>query len=218
MLNMSGCRFRLKLLTATVLCSHIALQVVLVPQTALWSGTMAADQDAKHEGGKVAGILIDKKEDWITVKADGEDEPTKYLVAGDAGKKVREDLKSIFNACRVQITYKQESDSRHLVGIKRQILKASGTVTGNVVKVYNDFWVEVKPKHGVADAFAPGANYNDKNFMEKLKGLKPGDTVTITFTTDFERHRIKTLRKHAASQTKPAGSTPSTAPETRSEK
>jgi hypothetical protein len=92
-----------------------------------------------------------------------------------------------------------------LVSIKRQILKASGTVTGNVVKVYNDFWVEVKPKGGVADAYAPGANFNDKDFMEKLKGLKEGDSVTITFITDFERHRITTLRKNAASKSKSGG-------------
>lgn len=86
-----------------------------------------------------------------------------------------------------------------LVTIKRHIPKASGTMTGRVVKVYNDFWVEVKPKSGVADAFAPGAdnyNYKDQAFMEKLKGLQPGDSVTITYTTDFERHRITTLRKN----------------------
>ncbi len=70
-------------------------------------------------------------------------------------------------------------------------------MTGVVVKVHNDFWIELKPKRGVADAFAPGANYNDKAFMTKLRGLKPGDSVTIKFTTDFERHRIVTLRKNS---------------------
>ena len=30
--------------------------------------------------------------------------------------------------------------------------------------------------------------------MAKLKGLKPGDSVTIKFNTDFERHRILTLQ------------------------
>lgn len=79
-------------------------------------------------------------------------------------------------------------------------------MTGRVVKVHNDFWVEVKPKNAVADAFAPGANYNDKEFMQKLKGLKPGDSVTITYYTDFERHRIKTLRKNAAGESKKNGS------------
>ena len=34
--------------------------------------------------------------------------------------------------------------------------------------------------------------------MAKLKALKPGDSVTIKFTTDFERHRIVTLRKNAS--------------------
>ena len=34
-----------------------------------------AGKDAKKDDGKVAGILIDKNDNWITVKADGEDEP-----------------------------------------------------------------------------------------------------------------------------------------------
>ena len=186
----------------------------VVLMTACWSAlvALAADKETEKREGKVAGILIDKKEDWITVKADGEDEPVKYLVGSDPGDKVAEALKSIFNASRVQLTYKTDGKSRHLVGIKRQILKASGIVTGNVVKVYNDFWVEVKPKSGVSDAYAPGANYNDTEFMKQLRGLKTGDSVTITFTTDFERHRIRTLRKNARSQSKAAGSSPSATP------
>jgi hypothetical protein len=62
------------------------------------------------------------------------------------------------------------------------------------VKVWNDFWVEVKPRNGPPDAYAPGSNYKDKEFMAKLRGLKKGDSVTITFTTDSERHRILRLR------------------------
>ncbi len=78
----------------------------------------------------------------------------------------------------------------------RQVLRASGTVTGVVVQVHNGFWVEVKPRRGPPDAFAPGANYNDQAFMERLRGLKKGDSVTIQFYTDFERHRILTLWKN----------------------
>jgi len=199
---MFGCRAFLKLLCGIVLLTPPGSNPV----------ASAAEKGGSKDGGKIAGILIDKKDNWITVKADGEDEPTKYRVGGDPGKKVAEAMKSIFNACRVQLTYKQDGDSRQLVNIKRQILKASGTVTGDVVKVYNDFWVEVTPKHGVADAYAPGANYNDKEFMEKLRGLKAGDSVTITFFTDFERHRIKTLRKNPASQSKAVGSSQSGTP------
>jgi hypothetical protein len=47
----------------------------------------------------------------------------------------------------------------------------------------------------VADAFAPGgSNYKNAEFMAKLRGLKPGDSVTIQFTTDAERHRIVSMR------------------------
>ena len=42
------------------------------------------------------------------------------------------------------------------------------------MNVYNEFWLEVKPKDGPSDAYAPGANFADKEFMAKLKGLKPG--------------------------------------------
>jgi hypothetical protein len=128
-------------------------------------------------------------------------------------KRLQEAFKIVFNASRVQLTYKEEGDSRRLVGIKRHILKASGTVTGEVVQVYNDFWVEVKPKTGLADAFAPGAdNYKDKAFMEQLKGLRAGDPVTITFTTDFERHRIKTMRKNPPRPSKAGNSSPAAKP------
>jgi hypothetical protein len=168
------------------------------------SAASAADKDS----GKIAGIYIDKKDGYITVKADGDDEPVKYLL-DPSDKKLNDAFKAIFGASRVQLTYKKDGDARRLVSIKRQVLKATGTVTGEVVKVYNDFWVEVKPKNGLADTFAPGVdNFKNKDFMAMLKGLQPGDSVTITYTTDFERHRIKTLRKNA-SQSKTDGSSPS---------
>ena len=160
------------------------------------SAALAEDKKTDKQEGKVSGLLIDKERDFLTVKADGEKEPVKYLVDDGSDKKLSEALKSTFNASRVQLTYKKEGDSRKLVSIKKQVLKASGTVTGVVVKVHNEFWVEVKPKNGPADAFAPGANYNDKEFMAKLKSLKEGDSVTIKYYTDFERHRIESLRKN----------------------
>jgi len=170
----------------------------------LWLGSPAVaqivDKGAAGKDGNVAGILIDKKDNVLTVKADGEDEPAKYVV-DKSNKNLVDSLKGIFDACRVQLTYKKDGDARQLVSIKRQVLKPSGTVTGEVVKVYNDFWVEVKPKTGLADAYAPGfENWKDKEFMARIKALKPGDSVTITFTTDFERHRIKTMKVNAASK------------------
>jgi hypothetical protein len=171
----------------------------------------AADKDAANKEIKVAGILMQKQDASISVKADGEDEPVKYLInASDT--KVTGAMQKIFDAARVQLTYKQDGDSRQLVSIKRQIFKDTGTITGNVVKVYNDFWVEVKPKTGASDAYAPGANFNDKNFMDKLKGLKPGDLVTIKFYTDFERHRIETLTIQKKADAASTGNTLQTGP------
>jgi hypothetical protein len=175
------------------------LHCLLTVGTAFLPGFAAGAEEKKPAAKetRVAGILMEKKDDWITVKADGEDEPVKYVIGNAPDKKVAEALKVTFNASRVQLTYKKDGDSRKLVSIKKQVLKASGTVTGTVVKVHDDFWVEVKPKYGVADAFAPGAaTFNDKEFMARLKALKPGDSVTIKYTTDFERHRIESMRKN----------------------
>ncbi|MGH7138806.1 MAG: hypothetical protein ACREHD_23915 [Pirellulales bacterium] len=181
---------------------HLLVALLITPCAGrvVW----ARESGAEKDGGKVAGIAIDRGNNWITVKADGEDEPVKYVV-DPSDKKLQETFKHVFHAARVQLTYKQAGDARQLLSLKRHIIKQTGTITGEVVKVYNDFWVEVKPKTGLADAFAPGANYNDKAFMEKLKGLKPGDSVTITYTTDFERHRIQSLRKNAAKRPVPSG-------------
>jgi hypothetical protein len=145
----------------------------------------------------VAGIMFDhdRKNNWMTVKADGEDTPARYLI-DPANQELAESLKSVFNANRVRVAYKAEGDSRRMVAIERQVIQAEGTITGTVVKVHNDFWIELKPRKGVANAFAPGANYNDQAFMAKLKSLKPGDSVTIQYNTDFERHRILAMRKN----------------------
>jgi len=155
---------------------------------------MARADDTK-QSGKVAGIVIDKRGDYMTVKVDGEEEPTKFVIPA-SDKKLNDSLKSVFNACRVQLTWKKEGDDKQVTSAKRQILKSEGMITGTVVKVYDNFWVEIKPKKGLADAFAPGGNFKDKDFMERLRGLQPGDTVTITYTTDGERHRILQMKKN----------------------
>jgi hypothetical protein len=136
-----------------------------------------------------------KKPDTITVKVDGQEEPQQFLLGSD--KKVADAMKGIFDACRVSLTYKTVGDAKQVVGIKRQILKAKGTITGTVVQVHNEFWIELKPKSGLADAFAPGgAFFSNKQSMALLKSLKKGDSVTITYGTDFERHRIEKLKKN----------------------
>lgn len=170
--------------------------LVAVPRPAL----PAQKGASKPEVVKTAGILFDvnRKNNWLTVKADGEDAPVKYLI-DPSNRGQAEALQSVFNASRVRLTYRVEGESRRLVGIQRHIVQNSGTVTGVVVAVHNNFWIEIKPKNGAANAFALGpGNFDDPAFIAKMKSLKPGDSVTIQFTTDFERHRIVGLRKNAA--------------------
>ena len=130
------------------------------------------------------------------MKADGEDEPVKYLVDNGTDKTLAESLKAIFTAGRVHLTYKVDGDSRQLVTIRKHVPKAAGTVTGTVVKSYG-WWVEVRPKNGLSDGYAVHFPFDKhKDMMDAINALKEGDSVTIRFTTDSERHRIETLRKH----------------------
>jgi len=141
--------------------------------------------------------LTDTGDKWIKVKADGEEEAVKYAYDG-ADKKMAAALKGIFTVSRVQVVYEPggEGEPRKLVNIKKLKTRVTGTVTGEVLAVHNNFWIEVKPKDGPPDGYAlnfPPEKY--KAVADTLKALKKGDTVTLRFTTDFERHRIETLKK-----------------------
>ena len=124
---------------------------------------------------RVAGIMFDfdRKNNWLTVKADGEDEPVKYLIDPE-NRKLAERLQTVFNASRVRLTYKAESDSRRLVSIQRQVLKESGTVTGVVVKVHNDFWVEVKPKKRRRRCVRSRCQLQRRGFHGETEGVATG--------------------------------------------
>lgn len=176
----------------------LRLVCAVLPLTSLWFGRIAltADADTATAQHKAAGILIDRKDDSILIQGDGDDKPVKYLV-NVTDKKLTEALKAVFSVSRVHITYKANGDARQLTSIKRQVPKTSGTVTGLVVKNH-EWWIEVKPKTGLSDGYACNFPFDqNKDMMEQLKGLQAGDSVTITFTTDFERHRIQTLQKNA---------------------
>jgi hypothetical protein len=70
--------------------------------------------------------------------------------------------------------------------------KQSGVIVGKVLKVYNNFWVAIKPANGgMIEGFA--LNFPPEKFKQShdlIKTLQPGDTVAIKYATDFERHRI----------------------------
>jgi Transglutaminase-like superfamily len=156
---------------------------------------LAADQAASQQGVTVSGIVTDRRDNWLMLRADGEQDPVKYLIPPDPGKRMLLDLQGIFSVGRVRIVYELKDDSRQLISITKVVLKTVGTVTGEVLHIY-DWWVEVKPRGGPPEGYALQF-MADKNheMVNKLKSLKVGDNVTIKFMTDFERHRIETLEK-----------------------
>ena len=97
--------------------------------------------------------------------------------------------KGIFAPSRVHFTYTKGDGANTLVTVKKDAVPATGTVIGTVM-FSNDFWVAVKPKTGVLDGYTVAGQ---PGMSDRLKALRKGDTVTIKFHTDIERHRIDAL-------------------------
>src|SRR5947209_3885555 len=101
------------------------------------SNTVPAADKEKKKDNTVSGLVIaDEKGKSITVKADGDDEPIKYVVPEGTDKKVLETLKTTFTVSRVRLTYKLNGETRELVSIQRERLEPGGTVTGVVLAVH----------------------------------------------------------------------------------
>lgn len=180
--------------------SKLVFTLLLLAAVASCVAAQAAGKKPKRgkDDGQVAGILFnfDLKAHWVTVKADGEEAPIKYTYdPADPGLAAALG-KTVFPAARVQLVYKKNGDARQLAAIERQVFANTGVVTGTVIAIHDNFWLELQPQNGLPNAFAPGANYNDKAFMERFRALQPGDSVTLEFNTDFERHRIVALQKN----------------------
>ncbi len=183
---MSGFQRGIHVLRAAVLLAALG------PAPALFAADK--DKDKPKTSGKVSGIVFDIGEKWMKVKADGDKEPIKYVWGSDADKKLLKSMKGIFSVSRVQLTWKLKDDERHIVGIRKTTRLVRGSVTGVVLGAHG-WWVEVKPRNGVPDGYA--ATYPKEKWQateKQIKELEKGDVVTINYYTDFERHRIESLR------------------------
>ena len=150
-------------------------------------------KDANAGGAATTGGIMttDQNKDslFLMMLTDGEDAPVKYVFADGFDKK---SLQGIFSVSRAQVKYVKDGDTRKLLSIKKEPPAAKGTVTGAVVFTVKDgFWVAVKPRNGPPDGYAD--NWPPGEMSKKLKTLNKGDTVTIKFHTDGERHRIESL-------------------------
>lgn len=169
------------------------LLVSLLVGLTTWAAAGDATKPAP-QAGTVFGLVTDKQAASITIQVDGEDEPTKYVIGQGTDKRSVDVLKTIFTVDRVKIRYKVDGDASRVIDIQKVVGQPAGIAIGEVLKVYNNFWVAVKPKGGVPDGYAlnwPPEKY--KASAEILKTLKPGDLVAIKYTTDGERHRIQQI-------------------------
>ena len=149
----------------------------------------------------VSGIITDKNDNRMLLRADDAEEPVKYVLGDHPDTRLLLDWRSTFGVGRVRLIYKRETDPRELIAIIKPA-PTSGTVTGEVRHAHG-WWVEVKPKDGPPDGFAVNYPFGKDDarvkaakeaLIGRVKALKVGDVVTIKYFTDYERHRIESLQ------------------------
>jgi hypothetical protein len=158
---------------------------------ALTPAARPADKATPKKGGVVRGILMESGDKWVKVWGDREKDPITYPFRPGSEKKIQKGMKGTCRATRVQLTYQREGDKRQLVAIRSVMRRNRGVVMG--VVVYNDggWWVVLKFKNWLRDAYA----VKDAAGKDQVKGLQTGDVVTLRYSTDSERHRIEAFRK-----------------------
>src|SRR5438067_2270034 len=130
--------------------SKRSTQAALFPMLAILSGLLVSSalfaKETRSAGDVMSGLLVDYKKDGIVVQVDGEPEERLVLYGTVTQKQLGE--RHIFPVDRVNIKYKADGETRSIVSIERVVGAQQGVAIGEVLKVYNNFWVAVKPKNG----------------------------------------------------------------------
>jgi hypothetical protein len=154
----------------------------------------AGVRGGRRNEGTEAGIVIEKGDLSIKVRADRDQEVVEYD-ARNSEIRTREVLKTIYTTNRVHLAYKRIGDSCQLVSISKQRPVAKGTVMGEVMHNHGS-WIEVKPDNGPCEAYAVRFPLDrNKEVKEQLSRLNELDIVVIRFTTDATGHRIQSIWK-----------------------
>jgi len=182
---------------------------------------------AKSPGGpgKVAGIVTAKTDKDITIKAEGEDEAKRYLLAPQGGvpkADLQAALKTVFVPNLVMFS-SQGQDQPVLTNI-RVILPpvrmgaATGTVVARESKPKEVPWVEVKPSDGgytqrLWPRFVGGPDGFDKEMVRTFGELNVADKVRVSWTYDERLRAAKIQVISRAKRADPARKEEKTAPE-----
>jgi hypothetical protein len=172
---------------------HAGFSLLLLLGVSLLAGVVRGDQkDSDKKGplkpeGVASGLMTDFKDNYMMVQLDDQEEPIKFIFG--PGLSIPAITKQgIFPCNRINFKYKTEGDDKKVLAAEKLAGRPNGVVIGKAIKVYNNFWVSVKPTNGgMIEGFALGAS---KGPADVLKTVNPGDLVAIKYATDFERHRI----------------------------
>ena len=187
---------------------RILTVVVLVTGVCGVPSLQAAEKKPSHagasQGGRLFGIVVAKTDKDITIKAEGETESKRYLLApgGEAPKAdLQAALKMVFSTNLVMFQSQGEKDPV-LTGIQAIHSKTRvGMTTGTVVAVDADpKWpvFDVKPSgQGPTERYVarwdPAAKSVDQKLSQIIAGLNAGDKVKVTWFYD-ERKRATQIQ------------------------
>ena len=185
--------------------ARIALAALLA---ALTLGSSSPAQEKKEDKtGTVTGVVTGKGDNWIEVKADGEEKARKYYTGSDQA--AQKAVKGTETESRVKLDWRFNEVFRV---VKIEVLKApakpdekkdeprKGTVTG-VVTAKGDNWIEVK-----ADGEEKGRKYfphwrggnpnqgggPDKEMLAEIKKVPVESRVKLDWVFE-ERPRVEKI-------------------------
>lgn len=185
----------------------------------------AAEKKSPLGPGKVVGIVTAKTDKDITIKAEGEDEAKRYLLAPQGGAP-KADLQAALKTVFVPnlVMFSSQGQDQPVVTNIRVILPpmrmgvATGTVVARENKPKEVAWVEVKPSdrgytQRLWPRFVGGPDGFDKEMVRTFGELNVGDKVKVGWTYDERLRAVKIQVVSRAKQEGPAGKKGQTAPE-----
>ncbi len=159
---------------------------------------------------RVVGIVTAKTDKDITIKADGEDEAKRYLLAPQGGAP-KADLQAALKTVFVPnlVAFARQGQDQPIITSMRVILPpvrtsaATGTVVARESKPKEVAWVEIKPSdRGPAQRFWPpfGPGGMDKEMTRSIGELDVGDKVKVTWYYD---ERLRATKIQVIAKAKP---------------
>ena len=180
---------------------------------ALTFGASLVPAHAQQAGGRTGGILTNKSDNWIEVKADGEQTPRRLMprfvaaprpMPSGLDRAMLARFQTLVVGNRVDLIWTMD-DALRVVQITQVTPRGrSGKVTGTVDEAGRG-WVDVLPDEDgdplerYYPAWSEDDDAPDAAVLKQLTALKAGDNVTLEWTYDGVK-RATTVTKLAPKQ------------------